>query len=112
MNKIAHTLILAVFGIACWFLRGLLFLASQVNMHHGVMPAFSRLCIGLRPVMVILPVLAAAYCLWIWFRRAERLPSWVTFFAATMSLLVLITLPTLVAAYLPLVVFTENQVRG
>ena len=33
------------------------------------------------------------------FRKADKLPSWVNFFAGTMSLLVLVTLPSLVAAY-------------
>ena len=34
--------------------------------------------------------------------QSERLPSWVSFFATTMSILVLVTLPTLIATYLPL----------
>lgn len=103
MNKLAHTSVLAVFGITCWFLWSLLKLASfPLPPPDGSLPAFTVFCIGLRPVMIILPVLAAAYCLWIWFRKADRLPSWVGFFAVTMSVLVLVTLPTLLAAYLPL----------
>ena len=101
MNKLAHLLILAVFGIACWFLWGILTLVS-----HGIpgeqLPAFSKLCVHLRSVTVVLPLLATAYCLWIWFRKAERLASWLVFFATTMSVLVLVTAPVLVAAYLPL----------
>jgi hypothetical protein len=102
MNKLAHTLVLAVFGIACWFTWGILTLASRAG-HGEALPAFTMFCVGLRPVLVVLPILAAAYYLWILFRKAERLPSWVTFFATTMSVLVLVTLPTLIAAYLPLV---------
>jgi hypothetical protein len=102
MKKLAHLLVLAVFGIACFFLWGILRLAPAVA-HGGALPGFTMLCVGLRPVLIVLPILAAAYCLWIMFRKAERLPSWVTFFATTMSVLVLVTLPTLVAAYLPLV---------
>ena len=102
MNKLAHTLVLAVFGIACWFTYGILTVASRAG-HGDALPAFTAFCIGLRPALVVLPILAAAYCLWILFRKAERLPSWVTFFATTMSVLVLVTLPTLIAAYLPLV---------
>ena len=102
MNKLAHTLILAVFGIACWFLWAILTLASRVG-HGESLPGFTRLYVALRPVMIILPVVAAAYCLWIWFRKADRLPSWIGFFAATVSILVLLTLHTFIAAYLPLI---------
>jgi hypothetical protein len=102
MNKLAHTLVLAVFGIASWFTYGILTLASRAG-HGEALPAFTTFCVGLRPVLIVLPVMAAVYCLWIWFRKTERLPSWVGFFAATMSALVLVTLPTLIAAYLPLI---------
>jgi len=101
MNKLAHTLVLAVFGIACYFTWGILTLASRTGHGEGL-PDFTTLCIGLRPVLIVLPIIAAAYCLWIWFRKAERLPSWMGFFAATTSALVLVTFPTLIAAYLPL----------
>jgi hypothetical protein len=102
MKKLAHILVLAVFGAACFFLWGILHLAAAVG-HGQALPAFTVFCVGVRPVLIILPMLAAAYCLWILSRKAERLPSWVTFFATTMSVLVLVTLPTLIAAYLPLV---------
>jgi hypothetical protein len=102
MNKLAHTLILVVFGIACFFLWSILWLASRSTFREAL-PPLTILCVGLRPVMILLPVLATAYCIWIWFRRADQLPSWVVFFAVTMSVLVLVTLPTLFAAYLPLI---------
>ena len=101
MKKLAHILVLAVFVIACWFLWWMLHLAAATG-HGQALPPFTMFCIGLRPVLIILPILAAAYCLWVMFRKAERLPSWLTFFATTMSVLVLATLPILVAAYLPL----------
>jgi hypothetical protein len=101
MKKLAHILVLAVFAVACWLLWCILHLPSLVA-HGQTLPAFTILCVGLRPVMIVLPILAAIYCLWIMFRKAERLPSWVTFFATTMSILVLVTLPTLIATYLPL----------
>jgi hypothetical protein len=103
MKKLAHILVLAVFAVACWFLWGILHLAAVTGYGQALpLPAFTILCIALRPVLIVLPILAAGYCLWVMFRKAERLPSWLTFFAATMSVLVLVTLPTLVAAYLPL----------
>jgi hypothetical protein len=107
MNKIAHALILAVFAIACWFLWGILTLAPHIA-HGQALPAFTALCVTLRPLTIALPILAAAYCLWIWFRKADRLSSWVVFFATTMSILVLVTLPTLIAALLPLIKVANN----
>jgi hypothetical protein len=102
VNKLAHALVLAVFGIACCFTWVILTLASRTGHGEGL-PGFTTFCVGLRRVLIVLPVMAAAYCFWIWFRRAERLSSWIGFFAATMSVLVLVTLPTLIAAYLPLI---------
>jgi hypothetical protein len=102
MKKLAHILVLAVFGIACWFLWAILTLAPHIAQGQAL-PFFTLFCVKLRPVTIGLPILAAVYCIWVLFRKAERLPSWVTFFATTMNVLVLVTLPTLVAAYLPLI---------
>jgi hypothetical protein len=111
MNKMAHAFVLAVFGIACWFLWGILTLASY-GAHGKSLPGFTVFCVGLRPMMIVLPILAAAYCLWVWLRKADRLPSWVVFFAATTSVLVLVTLQTLIAAYLPLIDVVNNLARN
>jgi hypothetical protein len=102
MNKIAHILVLLVFSVCCWFLWAILHLAPR-GAPGGEVPAFTTLCVDLRPVLLVLPALAALYCVWILLRKADRLPSWVAFFATTMSVLVLVTFPTLVATYLPLV---------
>jgi hypothetical protein len=48
-----------------------------------------------------LAALAAAYCIWIWFSRAESRPSWVGFLATATGFLFLVTLPVVVAIYLP-----------
>ena len=104
MKKIIHGLILAVFGFACWITWVTLKLAPVAALGHPErgLPGFTTLCIGLRPLVAVLPVLAAAYCVWVWFRKADRVPSWIGFFAATTGALVLVTLPAMVAAYLPL----------
>ena|SRR5674476_1454536 len=107
MKKLAHLLLLAVFSISCFFLWGILTLAPHAS-HGTALPAFTLFCVGLKPMMIILPSIAAVYCLWLMFRKAERVPSWISFFAVTMSVLVLLTLPTLIAAYLPLVSTITN----
>ena len=108
MKKFIHALVVAVFGFGCWFTWGILTLAPHVRRADPALPAFTTFCISLRPVVVALPLLAAAYCVWVWFRKADRVPSWIGFFAATTGALVLVTLPAMVAAYLPLLSAVNN----
>jgi hypothetical protein len=104
-NKLAHGIVLAFFGVACWFVWALLQLPGMVRM-QGValqLPGFTRLCMVLGPgILIALAALAAAYCLWIWLRKAETGRSWVGFLATATGSLFLITLPVVVAIYLPL----------
>jgi len=99
MNKFIHLLIWGVFSIACTCVWGLLTLSAGGIGGPRTLPGFTQICVSLRPVLFILPVLAAIYCVWILSRKADKPPSWVDFFAGTISLLVLVTLPLLVAAY-------------
>ena len=59
---------------------------------------------GLGPSVIIgLATLATGYCVWVWLRKAETTRSWVGFLATATGSLFLITLPIVVAIYLPLV---------
>ena len=113
MKKFIHTLVLAVFAFGCWLTWVILKLApvAVIKRANPSLPGFTELCISLRPVVIALPILAAAYCVWVWFRKAGRVPSWVGFFAATMRMLVVVALPAMVAAYLPLL-SALNQLPG
>jgi hypothetical protein len=111
MKKIIHALVLAVFGYGCLFAWGMLNLAPAVRRANPMLPGFTQLCISLRPVVVALPILAAVYCLWVWFRKADRVPSWMGFFAATTGRLVVVVLSAIFAAYLPLL-GAVNQLAG
>jgi len=102
MKKLIHALVLAVFAFGCWFSWAILTLAPKVRRANPDLPGFTNLCISLRPVVIALPILAAAYCVWVWFRKADNVPSWMGFFAAAVGMLVVVTLPAMVAAYLPL----------
>lgn len=102
MKKVIHTIILAVFSFACWLSWVVLGLCASMPQPDFGLPGFTTLCISLRPLLLVLPILMGLYCLWVWFRRAERVPSWTGFFAATSAALVLTTLPAFVAAYLPM----------
>jgi len=103
MNKVIHGLIAAVFGIACWFLSAWLTM-SGVFMHRVLsgdqIPAFTVLCLNLRPLLVILPLLAAGYCVSVWIRRDRAGATWQGFFASTMAVLVLLLLPCMFAVWL------------
>jgi hypothetical protein len=111
MKKFIHAIILAVFGFGCLFTWSILNLAPAVRRAIPILPAFTTLCISLRPAVAALPVLAAAYCVWVWFRKADRVPSWIGFFAATTGAFVLVTLPAMLAAYLPLLA-AVNHLAG
>jgi hypothetical protein len=103
MKKFIHALVLGVFGFGCFFTWAILGLSTHgPRADLAPLPSFTALCISLRPVVIALPILAAVYCVWVWFRKADRVPSWIGFFAATTGALVVVTLPAMVAAYLPL----------
>ena len=106
LNKLAHGIVLVLFLVACWFVWALLQLPLMVRL-HGValqLPAFTRLCMGIGPSIIIgLAVLATGYCVWVWFKKGETTGSWVGFLATATGSLFFITLPIVVAIYLPLV---------
>jgi len=106
MNKIAHGIVLAFVIVACWFVWVLLQLPPMVRLKGAEphLPAFTRLCMGIGPtVLVVLAIIATVYCAWVWFRKAEVSPSWVGFLGTATGVIFLVTLPVVVAIYLPLV---------
>jgi hypothetical protein len=48
---------------------------SELVLCRDQIPAFTTLCLNLRPLRVILPVIAAVYCLDVWFRRGAACDS-------------------------------------
>src|ERR1041385_8327681 len=120
MNKMMHGVVLVLFGGACWFLSLILKLPlmvlpatarlASVPPGQASLPAFTRLCMGAGPfLLAALAFLALGYCIHVWMRRAERQAPWVGFLATTMSALVLVLLPTVVAIYIPLVDFLNRS---
>ena len=108
MNKTIHGFIAALFAFACSCLWGMLTLISHVMIRvSDHPPAFTQFWVGLRPLFVVLPVVATAYCVYVWIRKTDSRRSWVPFFAATMGSLVLIMLPTMIAVWLPVIQFIE-----
>jgi hypothetical protein len=68
------------------------------------LPAFTRLCLGLVPGLLLgLAIAATAYCLRIWIPKTDPGHSWLAFLATAAAVLGLVMLPTIIAIYLPLV---------
>ena len=119
MNKVMHAVVLVVFAGACWFLSLILKLPlmvlgaiarlPSVPPGQAVLPAFTRFCMGVGPVLLaLLAVVALGYCVYVWVRKMEQPASCTGFLATTMSVLVLVLLPTVVAIYIPLVDFLNR----
>jgi hypothetical protein len=106
MNKVAHGVILALFWAACWLVWALLQLPLMIRMHGAPLqlPGFTILCRAVGPgLVIVMAALATGYCLWVWFRKRDQPGSWVGFLATATGFLFLVTLPVMVAIYLPLV---------
>ena len=65
-------------------------LMLNVRSAGRVIPYFTNLCISLRPLLMVLPILAAAYCLWLWFQKAENASQWRGFMVTAMTVLRLV----------------------
>ena len=120
INKMMHAVILVVFGGACGFLALILKLPMMVlpatarlpsvAPGQAVLPAFTRVCMAAGPVLLATFALGAlVYCIYVWLRKAERPAHWTGFLATTMSALVLVLLPAVVAIYIPLVDFLNRS---
>lgn len=120
MNKLLHAVVLVVFVGACWFVSLILKLPLMVQPAtarlpsvppgQAILPAFTRLCMAAGPILLgALALLALGYCIYVWVRTAERPAPWTGFLATTMSALVLVLLPTVVAIYIPLVDFLNRS---
>jgi uncharacterized membrane protein YcjF (UPF0283 family) len=76
------------------------------------LPGFTRVCLETGHfVLGSLFILAVAYCVWVWTRKADHRSSWVGFLAAATAALVIVTLPAMVAIYLP-VIGALNHISG
>ena len=110
---IAHGLVLAFFSIGCLFLWWVLLVPQMmegmlVKMSAQPLPAFSRLVMGCGSFLYVPPLLAAAYCIYVWIRKSRPTSSWMGFFATTVAILVLLTLLTVFAGLLPVIAFLNQ----
>ena len=99
MKKLTCALVLGVFGSACLLAREMLTLVSGVRNAGRSLPYFSDLCIVLRPILIALPVLAAAYYFWLWFHKEEKISRWMGFVVVTMAAFLVFVLPAMSTSY-------------
>jgi hypothetical protein len=99
MKKLTSALVLVVLGFNCWFAWAMLTLLLNVRNAGRVLPNFTNLCITLRPALVVLPIAAVAYGLWLWFHKAKDVPAWTGFIAITMTLLILFVFPAMLTSF-------------
>lgn len=106
-NKTVHLIIFAVFSFSCW-LTWLTLTQGMLHIPGHPIPWFSALCYNLHPVLLALPILALVYCLCVWFRKSDKVPSWLGFFAAAVGSFMLFGFPAVVAVHFAL----EELVAG
>ncbi len=112
-NKILHGVILIFFALGCWFLWVLLHFPPmmQHDLQGRPLPAFTTFMVDMflnNSLIAVPPILAAAYCVYIWSRKSKRDCAWMGFFAVTMGTLFLLTFQILVALLLPVIAFMNN----
>ena len=78
----------------------MLTLMFEVKNAGRALPYFTDLCITLRPGLIALPVVAAAYYLWLWFRKEEQPSRWMGLEVAVMTVLIVFVLPAMSTSYL------------
>ena len=100
MKKLTPALVVAVFAFNCWFAWTMLTVLLEVrDTHHRLLPYFTNLCVNLRQLLVVFPIVAAAYGLWLWFHKVERGPAWGSFILITMTVLILFVFPAMLMSY-------------
>ena len=110
LNMLIHGLILVFFSVGCWFLWRMMQvprMMQPVLREQGIVP-FTRLLMEYSPFLAVPPLLAVVYCGYVSMRKSKGRSSWMAFFATTVAVLVLLTLPILFAVLLPVVSFMDR----
>jgi hypothetical protein len=107
VQKLTNTLVLGVFAGSCLLAWAMLTLMLEIRNAGRVLPYFTNFCIGLRPLIVLLPAAAALYWVRLSFRKGENTSRQAGFVVATMTLLILFVIPVVATSYLVMI----DQVR-
>ena len=112
LNLFIHGLILLFFSVCCWFLWGILHFPHMITrtLQGRPLPAFTQLVVSCGAYLAVPPLLAVVYCAYVWMRKSLASSSWMGFFAVTLAILMLLTLPTFIAVFLPVIGFMNQLV--
>jgi hypothetical protein len=101
MRNLTNALVLVVFAGNCLIARAMLTLMMEIRDDaHRVLPYFTNLCISLRPLLMVLPMAALAYCLWLWVWKPKNISVWMGFVVVAMALLTVFVLPAIGTSYI------------
>jgi hypothetical protein len=111
LDLVIHGLILVFFSVGCFFLWALLRLPPQMQggTLQGRLPGFTQMVMDWGSYLIVPPIIAACYCIYVWVRKSGRGSSWMGFFASIMAVLFFMTLPILFAIVLPVIFFMQTQ---
>ncbi|MEK7684712.1 MAG: hypothetical protein AAB466_04765 [Verrucomicrobiota bacterium] len=109
-NRVTHLLVTLTFTFACFSLWAMLMAVGNLSPHWPLTPpAFTRLCLSLRPFLLVLPVPVLAYCVFALIRKPSTPQAGTAFIAWTMTALCLVFFPVLMAVFLPCFQLLETR---
>ena len=110
MKKLPYLLISLTFTFACVSLWAMLTAVAKLSPNWSQsLPAFTRLCLDLSPWLLVLPILEVAVCIFVGAPKEDRREYGPTFVAGSMTILVLIFFPVLLAVLLPVFQSLEGK---
>jgi hypothetical protein len=109
MKKLTYILVTVTFAFACFGLWAMLNVLDSLSAQSAqALPAFTKLLVGLRIWLLLLPIPAAGYCVYALVRRRVSEESGMAFIACAMSALCLVSFPVLMGVFLPCVVLMDQ----
>jgi hypothetical protein len=110
MKKLTPILVTLTFTFACLSLWAMLTAVANLSPHWSQRPpAFTRLCLSLSPVLLVLPVPVIACCVFALIRKYSSPEAGMAFVAWTMTTLCLVFFPVLMAVLLPCFQLLETR---
>jgi hypothetical protein len=115
-NAIIHGVILVFFSVGCFFLWTLIqvprmLIGAGTSERLTRLPGFTQLLMDWSPYLAVPPSLALVYCLFALSNKFNVKTSWMGFFAATAGVILLLTLPIIMALLLPFISWMDHQPR-
>ena len=117
LDKVIHTVVLLYFAVGYFFLWGMLQLGWKVSLalsrtQDGTpLPQFTQWVFGLRHYGYAPLFSAFIYCVIVWIRKPGGRSDWLSTFAVTTAMLLLLAFAVLIGVGLPLIDFLNFTLR-